>query len=531
MSFDLLAQPWIPVSDRESGEVHEVGIREALVRAHEWGEVPCASPLVAVALVRLLLAVLHRACPPADFDAWAEMWEAKRFPEARIDAYLNAFRDRFDLFDEDRPFLQIGRMEMAQAGPLAQLATEVATGNNPTLFDHTRDDAPPAVSPAEAARRLVAAQAFALGFGKAAEARVNGTPWPRPYLADGICLRGVTMFLSGDSLFQTLMLNLVSGPVRQEDAPCWEADDPTALLDQVVNGERVSQPARGPVERYAWMSRMIRLLREPDGTVRRAYFTQGREADKSSGDFMKVFLQSKKEGRFALGLNADKAAWRDLHTFLGALGAQAEVAPVVRHAAELIDVGYLPAHTLYSLNVVGLATDPGKAGKFLLWRQDRMSIAAALLADKHRVEEVQTALEDATFVAEDLRRRIREVAGHFLPPEGNPDPKDVDNLVAALDPRRPYWARLEAHFAHFLLGLAADAPAERAAALKEWRRAVAAEAQRALRAACDQLGHSTRAIRATSRVMFEFNADKADVTRRIKAARQPNRRRRTNDRA
>lgn len=515
MSFNLLIKPWIPVSEKKSGATREVGICDALLKAHEWGEIQCASPLATVAILRMLLAILHRTCQPATLEDWQAMWEAepRRFPESHITDYLNRFADRFDLFDENRPFLQIGKMSMMQAGTMAQLATEAATGNNPTLFDHASDALPEALTPAEAACRLLAAQSYALGFGKAAEAAVDGATWPRPYLADAICLRGVTVFLSGESLFETLMLNLMHGKARTKDIPFWELEVPLSVLDVVTGGKRVSQPAQGFVERYAWPSRMVRLVRDPDGFVRRAYFTQGREADKGEGDPMKVFIHSEKLGTYALNLNAEKAAWRDLQSYLGAT-TEAGKPGVFRQAGELVDMEAIQRHAIYRMNVVGLATDPGKAGKFLLWRHDRMSIPAALLSDPALVEAVVTALGDAEFVAGELRRRMYSVVQRFLPPEGNPDPKDVDNLLSAIDPRKAYWARLEPHFSRFLTSLADGTNA----AVAAWRSGVEQEAERALRASCDQLGESTRAIKATARVSYRFTADKVKVNALIDAA-------------
>jgi len=330
-------------------------------------------------------------------------------------------------------------------------------------------------------------------------------------------LRGATLFLSGDTLFQTLMLNLISGRLAEDAAPHWELDDPASVFDRVGgtggDGEpgpkRTSQSARGFVERYAWLSRMTRLVVDEDDLVRRAYFTQGREADKGKGDPMKVFVNNDKLGSYALNLNADKAAWRDLHSYLGATGT--DVPRIFSHAAERAEDDAIPMDKLYRLNVVGLATDPGKAGKFLLWRHDRMSVPPALLAKEALIGEVATALEDAEFVARQLRQRMYNVAQRFLPPEGNPDPKDVDNLLSALDPRRAFWARLDAHFARFLSSLAANPEG----AMETWRANVAREAQRALQASCNQLGESARALRATALVDFRFIANEAQVQQQI----------------
>ncbi len=509
-SYNLLTEDWIPTM-RADGGVQLVGVRRALYQAHELGDIRCMSPLSTAALTRILLAVLYRACGPQTMDEWEEMLLAGRFPEERVTRYLDDWHERFDLFSPTRPFMQTPGLSMGHAGSLAQLAAETAAGNTPTLFDHTTDALPRPALPAEAARLLVTAQAFALGFGKAGNAIVDGTTIQRPYFADAICLRGVTLWLSGASLFETLMLNLVPFPRDATGRPEWERPDPLESCDRLTGKERISRLAEGPADRYAWTSRLLLLIQEDDGTVQRAYFTQGREADKVGRDPMKAYTASKEEGVYAIGLNASKAAWRDLTAYLetGNLGCQ-----ILQHAASQTDAGVLERGAAMALNVVGLATDPGKAGKFVMWRHDRVSVPAAILADRDAKEALATALRDAEFVAFELGGRMRSVAWWFLPPEGNPDMNDVASLAAALDPRTAFWARVEQHFAHLLTDLG-RAEAE---ALPVWRKRLEGEARRAFAAACDRLGDSSRAIRAVAHVSALFSADAAEASLKRKQA-------------
>ncbi len=528
--FDLRTEPFVPCLHRD-GQVREYSLADVLTQAHDLLELACDTPLQTVAVLRLLLAVLYRALPMEDDEGeqWEALWKQDALPAKAITDYLNAQEDGFGLFHPARPFMQVAGLTMTSAAPLAMLATEAATGNNATLFDHRTDDAPPFYSPAQATRLLLTAQAFALGFGKAAEAVVDGKTLPRPYLADAAALRGVTLFLSGDSLRQTLLLNMPPLSSDAEEAlPPWEQADPLADLDKVSkDGKRQSVPARSIVERYAWRSRMVRLLPDPDGLVRRMYYTQGRAADKNEGDPMKLFVSGKKEeGRYALGLNAGKAAWRDLQTYL--LPNKGNDTAILRFAGGLVRYqnnpqGPLEPTDLYGLNVVGLATDPGKAGKFLLWRHDRMSLPAALLASDTLRGVLETGMGDAEGVADSLRQRVYRIASRFLPPDGNPDPKDVANLIETLDPRPAYWARLETRFAHFVVELEAPDTADKA--LAAWRQDVEREASLALRGSCRQLGDSPRAMKATAMVSFGFTADRerlawlaADAKGRKKAA-------------
>jgi len=197
---------------------------------------------------------------------------------------------------------------------------------------------------------------------------------------------------------------------------------------------------------------------------------------------------------------------------------------VIESIAQLVDRGVLNSAVHYHLHVVGIATEPGKSGKFLLWRHDRLPLPLALLQDPHLVDRLSFLIEKAEAVARDIHDRLRKVGQAFLSPDSGhpqarqPDPKDVANLANSLDAERPYWARLEGHFHHLLQRL----PVETDAASDEWLEAVEREASRAFNDACDKLGASQRAIRARARVSDIFPAlprDAAAATAETEARR------------
>src|SRR5665811_2442007 len=115
------------------------------------------------------------------------------------------------------------------------------------------------------------------------------------------------------------------------------------------------------------------------------FFTQGRSADKSPGDPMKIYRVSKEEGISTLSLSNNKAAWRDAHSIFTIPAAQSnERRPecfnlVVKARLE----GTIPPEKQFVAHVVGLASAPKKAGKFLLWRHERMPVPASLLSDSN----------------------------------------------------------------------------------------------------------------------------------------------------
>jgi CRISPR system Cascade subunit CasA len=104
-TFDLLAEPWLPVVTRE-GREEEVGLREVLCRAPELRELRDPIPLVEFGLHRLLVAVvmdLHQLTEMVDLEA---LLAAGRFDETKMTRYFARWGGCFDLFHPVHPFLQ-----------------------------------------------------------------------------------------------------------------------------------------------------------------------------------------------------------------------------------------------------------------------------------------------------------------------------------------------------------------------------------------------------------------------------------------
>lgn len=507
-SFNLVDEPWIPCIPLDGGPIAEVGITEALTNASAYKEIYDNSPLVTVSLHRLLLAILYRACGPTNLRE-ARGLLRDGLPKDAIRSYLDKYHDRFNLFDEEYPFYQTGHLKMDSLCCLNRLATELATGNNTTLFDHTSDMVVLNYSCAEAARLLVAAQSFALGFGKSSQATIKGEKIAPPYSADAILLRGVTVWLTDNNLASTLLLNLVPMEPTNIDLPCWERDCSQELRDTVVNGQKQTRSADGVVDRYTWQSRLIRLLPtclEGNMVVCEAFFTQGRSADKSPDDPMKAYIKDEKEGFVPVALSASKSAWRDSHAILATNSSMFKRPSAFNYVADMIEKEVMDAESELAVNVVGLATAPGKAGKFTLWRHDRIPMPARLLRDNDLVERLGGLLNGAEQIGRSLRFFTRELCRNFLSLGGrNPDPKDIDSLSDKIDPRRDYWAKLEGHFYTLLREL----PVEKEAASEGWYTAITKEAYAAFNRSTDQLGQSARAIRARALVYPGFDPRKA----------------------
>jgi len=102
-SYNLIDEPWIPVLDRE-GKVQPSSIRNVLIQSQQYRQLAASLPHTNAALFRLLLAILFRVFGPIDISLWKKIWQQQSFDEAQLNAYLQNWHQRFDLFDSERPF-------------------------------------------------------------------------------------------------------------------------------------------------------------------------------------------------------------------------------------------------------------------------------------------------------------------------------------------------------------------------------------------------------------------------------------------
>jgi CRISPR system Cascade subunit CasA len=497
ISFNLMEEAFVPVV-RVDGRCEELGLRAVLREAHKIRELRDDSPLVTAALHRLLLAILHRVFGPENADAWAQLRDRGQWEGEALDAYLDSdrCRHRFDLFDGQRPFYQTAGFRTDPPGGIGRLAHEVACGNNATLFDHSRDDPPATVSPAEAARLLIAQQAYAIGGGKSATG----------YTAHAPLLQGVVILPQGATLFETLLLNLQaynrSSPVEwreQDDPPVWERDDP---------GTRASPQPRGYLDYLTWQSRTVALHPETvDGrtVVRQVSYAQGRKLDAPGlFDPQMAYRRSKEQGWRALRLNEDRALWRDSTALFRAAGDDDHRPACLEWLYQLEGHGVSPGQC-YDLAAIGLCTDKAKVH---FWRHERMPLPVRYLHDIDLVKNLEVALSEADQVEYVLRDGVRRFAADALAPTGgNPDRDRVGAFVDSLAPERLYWSRLEVPFLAFFRQLAEQAgdPERQWAAVCRWAREdLRKQAVAAFEQTAGRLDQSPRLLRAGARAGRDF---------------------------
>jgi len=493
LSFNLTGAPWIPCIDA-GRRTAELSLRETLTRAHELRELGGDSPLATAALYRLLLAVTHRVYNgPEGYDAWAALREAGRFDAARIEAYLARWRERFDLFHPERPFYQKAD-DRLKPKSLTSLVHDAASGNNATLFDHHTDADGMAMTPAQAARALLAAQAFGLA----------GLPPTHPF-TDAPCARGIIFLAQGDTVFETLLLNLLRYdderplPRRPQDRPAWEMDDPFTPERQIPYGY---------LDYLTWQNRRVLYLPKetPAGPlVREMTLGPGLRLDASVEDPMKHYRKDEKRGLLVLRFNEDRALWRDSAALFSLTRPEYRPPLVFNWLAELVGDGIIKKEQTRRMLALGMATSKAKVEFF---RAERWPLPLAYLREEPLVDALRTALEMAEAVSNQLWGAARTLATLFVCPEADqegahqPAREDLDKVMGQWDVKRRYWAQLEPPFRLTLETL----PADRDGALTEWRETLRRAAWGAFDGIAENLAANPRTLKAAVRAREQLAA-------------------------
>lgn len=485
-SFSLWSDPWIPV-DGVDGRPHLLDLFHALTDSHTLRGVGDPSPLITVALHRLLIALVYRTHPVRRFRDWQAIWRGGQFDARALRAYGEGMHDRFDLLHPTRPFYQVGLMADEKIHPVADLVLEASKGNNPALFDHGRVEGLLELPLDRAACYLVAHQLFAIGGGVS-------KPFNR---MDAPLTKGLIVEVVGRTLFETLMLNALPAgewerlaPTIGHDKPFWEEDQPPAP-------EKNGTPVQGPLHYLTWQSRRIHLVVDIERrTVTHCQIAQGYCLPKDSTriDPGKAYIRDEEKGWRPRRLQKGRAAWRLTHALLEPIdetGARPEVvswlAALRRH--ERLDEIVLPAAV--GLAVSGLTTDPKLAAKIELWRREEIGLPLDVLEDLALVRQVGRMMDVAAMVERLLRRsgetlvwamgdKLHQPAAlhYFWTGKASPKiPPWVGPLSSSLGLTLRYWAAMEGPFRSMLGGLPGQAHALADAA---WRDALGQNARKAM---------------------------------------------------
>lgn len=346
MPFNLITSDWIPVLPADSTETKMIGLGHLFEHPHNYKMV-VGTPQETVGIHRLLLAILYRVYQPHTVDDWVAIYHLNNWK--KVADYLRKWFPRFFLFDEEHPFFQ--DVLTSSVKPVAAMIPHVPSGHWPYAFAPTGWPDQHRITAAEAARQLLAIQSTGL-------AGLSGQP--RPY-TDGPVARGMVFFWQGETLFQSLMFNLIPLALYPETAnvgvPVWEQDIPP--------GEREDGHTTGVTDFLTWPTRRIQLLpitHDRQRYVQEIRMMPGPVKNAGLAEPYYRYRRNPKTDQITFvrfGAEADDLSWwRYIPAILATGDGQFLPTPATNFLAELVNRGIAPQVCRYSL--MGQATDQAK---------------------------------------------------------------------------------------------------------------------------------------------------------------------------
>lgn len=497
--FNLIDEEWIPVRFL-NGRRAELGISDTLLRAKEISAIEDQSPLVVAALYRFLLAVLYRALEgPTDIEQAKELFRSG-LPAAKITEYLEKWRYRFWLFDEEFPFGQVPDFTPKNWRSWSTLAAEHNADNAKVLFDHLDNTAPGLITSSATVRWMLATQTFAVSAGKSELSHTGTAP----------SATAVMVLPIGLNLQDTLIFALVpqNREIVKDDRPCWEQDVLKVKLLMSGNERAIC----GLADRYTWPSRSIRLEHHGSNRVEKLAFASGVEcANSDQADPMLAYRIDPKLGILPIQFR-ERGFWR---SFDSLIPDGTKLPPqVMSHIAEVgrTDKQRFPR----SILVLGQSNDKAKIN---FWRMERFILPGALAGDKYIKSDIRRFLETAETGDKQIYIACYRYATALLRKGGQkPDKSDIKNFIASMTPISVYWSLLEPSFHDALHNFTIDCnpdeievcwlQAVRAAISKAWeqhRIAVQSGDAWTIRALVKSEQSVTRKINELTKKIDEFN--------------------------
>jgi CRISPR system Cascade subunit CasA len=494
-SFNVLDEPWIPVRTL-SGQVREVGLADALLRAGEYSSLAETSPPNLIALYRLLLATLHRALT-TQHGAWKDSdrarWFQQGLPEAPIRAYLDTFREKFWLFHAQDPFMQVAALADAEETrdkhkPWTQIALDASCGNTPVMFDHACDELPVPSSIAAMCRNLIGFLAFTPG-GLVKTLRDSDK-------AGGLANTAAVMPI-GERLSESLLLGLHPYDSRRsEDLPAWE--QPTPTVDDLRAPPVL---ASGPNDRYTRRSRAVLLLPDAERpTISQIRFAAGLALadDASAPDPMASYRFNKEGKAIRISFIDGRAIWRDLPSLVpdasGQTGSPARILAWAAGLYEALGRLDLPVRIL----TAGLASDQAK---LLRWRIEQIVMPPTLLLNPDAAGQLRLEVLRSDEAFWRLRGLCTGLVAATMP---DPDNKDTRSRAKAAVDAGPTTAAYFQVLERALPALMQAVASGDDSATERWTTAIVAAMRAAWAATCVGLGNSPAAIRAEARHHDKF---------------------------
>jgi CRISPR system Cascade subunit CasA len=453
--FNLISEKWIPVRFLD-GTRDELGISDTLLKAKKIAAIEDPSPLVVAALHRFLLAILYRALEGPTDIVQAKAFFKTGLPDRKIIAYLEHWRDRFWLFDEEYPFWQVPTFKPRKWRSWAALAVESNADTAKVLFDHANELEPGVIAFSAAARWLLATQSFAISTGKSEISHTGTAPSAGSLIALPV----------GKSLHDTLLFCLIpeNKTILENDVPIWERNPDTvehlkrkvtiSAKDGKEKDRTIEQTATGIVDLYTWRTRSVIIKCSEQEGIKEIGFASGIGYLESVVDPMvghvirevkEKYSKERTKKKFVLRFE-EKGIWRDFDSLLP--GGEELTPKVIEHATALCKKDR--SRTPTGIIVLGQKFYPPRPN-IAFWRAEYFVLPEIISDDGNLRFEINQMLSDAENAGYILKKACQQFAKDIVSHgERDVEQKDVLKVMAQMTALPYYWTALEIQFHHLL---------------------------------------------------------------------------------
>lgn len=460
VEFNLLDEPWVRVLCSDC-TVREVSLTDALLYAHEYKGLAGELPTQDVAVLRLLLAVLHTvfwdhdangaAAPLTDPNTalvrWRGLWQQGQFPEQTIRDYLAAWYERFWLFHPERPFWQAPDAKKGTGFGAKKLNGEIVEGEHKIrLFSSYSAEGKEELRYAQAARWLVYTNGFDDTAAKPKTKVLPNREKPKS-MKEGWLGRLGLVLAKGDTLFETLMLNLVlledGEKAWRQPQPYWEQSNPNY-------GERNEVPVPdNAAELLTLQSRRIILKKE--GTKVIGYSLLGGDFFKPQDAFceqMTIWKRQvdKKSGVVSFEPKKHDSAiqfWREFPTVFQ---SQEKNPGIVQWIVKLQTARILDRNRMIRFEIVGMRYDGTSSHTVEDTFSDSLTFHAALLDELGR--RWRQKITDEIGLCEKLAKAVGSLARNLDIAASDPEHAGKKNSAKAA--QEQFYFRLDQPFRRWL---------------------------------------------------------------------------------
>lgn len=513
--YNLLDEPWIMVMT-EDGENTKVSLKDVFQHAHTYRSLAGDMFTQDFAVMRVLLAVLHtvfsrvnaagetykyltldnRYVPQNEieeddaddygeelFETWEMLWRTGRFPEI-VATYLEAWRDRFYLFDETYPFYQVtkesiapDKINKAKGGIICgkninRLISESANPKKIALFSPKDGfgENKEVLSEDEVVRWLITYQSYSgltdkLVFKKGDYKVVEGSPG---WLFD---IGGI--YINGNNLFQTLWLNCMLWHTEESyrierQCPCWEYTG-EYVISKYLNKKSITNLAA----LYTDWSRAVYI--SPSIDITKGFSLQSVilpkiEYENRFLEPLTMWISSKDEKDVFKPKehNINESFWRSFGLLIPINKEERYREPgIVRWIKRLRE--YVKSSCI-QFSAVGMK----KGGKSSLWMPideiyDELQLPYEVIADADWIPRINDAVEETKEVIELIYGRflseVKDIRGFVENQKEKPKEKPKEKQIEK--EKQKMYFMVDAPFRRWLSQLTVDAGKEEA--LKEWR--------------------------------------------------------------